>query len=163
MYATKFLSRLAEKSSSAENLNDNSQPRIFLSVPDEFSSNLKTKSLSDYDISSSPTNSRFNSRFNINFQNTSSCNGSFESLNNENNKIDIDNNLYYCPFDQDCIERIIPMNVIKHFQEEHDGPLIQYFKSKNTFKLLDKHFNTYCFIFEEKTFFLRIHKIEEEM
>lgn len=139
-----FFSKLKNKASSEENLLS-SRNEKYLSVQQE--TNL-IKSVSDQNIFQ---NARIGSRSNL--RTNCSCNGSFEFLSK--------NCDYFCPFSEDCLEKMSGVNLLQHFRQGHDGPLVQYYRKKISFKFEDNHEDTYCFYCEDKIMFLRIQVLDE--
>lgn len=151
----KFLSRLLGRSSSVENLNSNPVQTKFLSIVDEFSSNLKAKSLSTGEIfqlqtpvSRSPSMSSthrcgsgfLSANMSLGSKRPASYHGSCESLigrlASDFGDVTLshhdDGSLYHCPCEAGCLSLLKATSVIGHIQDCHDGPLVQYFKPRIT-------------------------------
>ncbi|KRT79321.1 hypothetical protein AMK59_8660, partial [Oryctes borbonicus] len=186
--ASKFFSKFnIGKSSSVENLSSNKSKSSTLSLDNEFNTNLKTKSLSTNEIFNvDPSASRSNSATRINkcnslqansFLNTNerslSCHGSCEFLNvtvNEETAVsseifqsEVKN--YKCPYEENCAFIITGDRIIEHFQDSHNGPLIQYFQSPIKLNLEDllhgKH-KTYLITMNKQVFILKSSHVAEE-
>ncbi|GJQ68062.1 hypothetical protein Trydic_g10682 [Trypoxylus dichotomus] len=185
---SKFFSKFnIAKSSSAENLSSNKHKSSTLSLDNEFNTNLKAKSLSTNEIFHvGPSVSRSNSATRINkcnslqassFLNTNerslSCHGSYEFLNTTvNEEAQVSSNLlqaevrnYRCPYEENCTFIITGDRIIEHFQNSHNGPLVQYFQSPIKLNLEDllhgKH-KTYLITISKQVFILKSTHVVEE-
>lgn len=138
----KFLSRIMGKSSSVENLSSNTKSSNLLSVDSCFKSNLKSKSLSSNEIfnqlspavsqSSIPTTNTAD----MGLSSSRSYQGSFESLTQRmmtdfgEMEVADDGATYVCPASPECTAQLRRPSVFRHLQNEHRGPLVQYFTSQ---------------------------------
>ncbi|XP_067002569.1 uncharacterized protein [Anabrus simplex] len=143
----KFLARIMGKSSSVENLSSNpvtltSIPK-HLSLDTEFNSTLKAKSLSTSEIFRplSPAVSRSPSMqtgLHLRSSRPASYHGSLDSLTGRLSsdfgdsliQMHDDGSLYHCPCSAECTTLLKANGVMAHIQDYHDGPLVQYFKSR---------------------------------
>ncbi|KAF5274538.1 hypothetical protein FQA39_LY07150 [Lamprigera yunnana] len=186
-HANKLLARIIGKSTSVDNLtNDcrkttsNEQPHL---VGNDFGNSLKAKSLSTSEIfKPNPSNSRTNSFNNINdyrvkylekkYLNSgglTSYQGSMDSVEQSSNVGEIASTevgvLYPCPYQKTCTTTIKGMDIITHFRDHHEGPLVQYFQDELElpFEILRTRPGI-CYVIHaiDQTFFLRIVNVEEK-
>ncbi|KAF5275362.1 hypothetical protein FQR65_LT04190 [Abscondita terminalis] len=178
----KFLAKIIGKSSSVDNLSNDHKAAVTARhvLENNFGNTLKAKSLSTSEIfKTSPCNSRTGSFHNINgtryvdkrFLNLengddsgpASYHGSTESMDQSLNlEVAATINvkvLYPCPYLDTCTTTIKDFDMIKHFQDAHNGPLVQYFQSKVQlpFRILRSQ-DDICYVLHamHNTFFLRI-------
>lgn len=164
----KFLTRILGKSSSVENLCSN--PVNLSAVPrnlSDFPSNLRAKSLSTSEICH-PMGSRpvsrspsVNSTHRVDVpqylgsKRPASYHGSCESLD-----ADFTDNeqLYCCPCEEECPALLKGLEVLRHIQESHEGPLVQYFKTRLTLSLplVSEETAVLAITNDGNTFFLKV-------